>query len=221
MLTRITESIDDFYIDLETTTPDIIASDKLVLKGQEYTYKSTLRLMTSLDLSSNNFFGPIPSELTTLQNLKSLNLSRNQLSGRIPKKIGDMNALESFDLSINNLSGELPVSLSRLNFLSSFNVSCNNFTGRIPVSTQLQSFNESSFLGNQLCGAPLVDQCVPTEVPAHTRSDENEDDGLEWGLIINIVLGFVIGLWIIWAPLLVRTSWRTAYFRLMSRLIKL
>ncbi|KAL8241554.1 hypothetical protein R6Q59_014908 [Mikania micrantha] len=173
-----------------------------------------------MDLSSNKFFGPIPSELTTLRALKSLNLSRNHLRGRIPEKIGDMNALESFDLSINNLFGELPISLSRLNFLSSFNVSFNNLTGRIPISTQLQSFNESSYLGNQLCGAPVNDLCVPTEVPAHTTRDEKEDDGLEWGLIINIVLGFVIGFWIILAPLIVSTSWRITYFRLMGKLIK-
>ncbi|KAL8240937.1 hypothetical protein R6Q59_014292 [Mikania micrantha] len=210
----------EFDMSLGVVAPSITASDALVMKGQEYTYKSFLRLVTLLDLSSNNFFGPIPSELTSLQELKSLNLSRNQMSGRIPEKIGDMNALESFDLSINNLSGELPLSLSRLNFLSSFNVSCNNFTGRIPVSTQLQSFNESSFLGNQLCGAPLSDQCAPNELPTRTTRHENEDDGLEWGLIINIVLGFVIGFWIILAPLIVSTSWRTAYFCLMSRLIK-
>ncbi|KAL8241564.1 hypothetical protein R6Q59_014918 [Mikania micrantha] len=219
VLTGIT-NLDLFYMKFEHYSTSLTASDTIMMKGNEYTYKSSFILVTSLDLSSNNFCGPIPSELTTLQVLISLNLSRNQLSGRIPEKIGDMNALESFDLSINNLSGELPLSLSRLNFLSSFNVSNNNFTGRIPVSTQLQSFNESSFLGNQLFGAPLSDQCVPTEVPVHTTTDENEDDGLEWGLIINIVLGFFIGFWIILAPLIVSTSWRTAYFRLMGRLIK-
>ncbi|KAL8241555.1 hypothetical protein R6Q59_014909 [Mikania micrantha] len=209
-----------FDMSLGVVAPSITASDALVMKGQEYTYKSILSLVTSLDLSSNNFFGPIPSEITSLQELKSLNLSRNQLRGRIPERIGDMNALESFDLSINNLSGELPVSLSRLNFLSSFNVSCNNLTGKVPLCTQLQSFSESSFLGNQLCGAPLSDLCVPSEVPAHTTRDQKEDNGLEWGLIISIVLGFVIGFWIILAPLIINTSWRTAYFCLMSRLIK-
>ncbi|KAD5961423.1 hypothetical protein E3N88_12896 [Mikania micrantha] len=134
--------------------------------------------------------------------------------------IGDMNALESFDLSINKLSGELPTSLSRLNFLSSFNVSYNNLTGRVPVCTQLQSFSESSFLGNQLCGASLSDICVPSEVPTHTNRDQNEDNGLEWGLIISIVLGFVTGFWIILAPWILSTSWRTVYFRLMNKLIK-
>ncbi|KAL8248090.1 hypothetical protein R6Q59_009306, partial [Mikania micrantha] len=138
-----------------------IASDELVTKGRQDTYSTILQWVMLLDLSSNNLFGNIPSELTTLVMLKSLNLSRNQLSGRIPVNIGDMNKLESFDLSLNKLSGELPLSLSSLSFLSSFNVSYNNLTGRVPSGTQLQGFNRSSFFGNKLCGPPLIEQsCV-------------------------------------------------------------
>ncbi|XP_076894087.1 receptor-like protein EIX1 [Bidens hawaiensis] len=199
----------------------IQASETLVWKGREYTYESTLNLVRLLDLSSNNLSGHIPNELTTLQGLKSLNLSRNQLTGRIPEQIGEMKALESFDLSFNKLSGELPMSLSLLTFLSSFNVSYNIYlTGRIPTSTQLQSLNESSFFGNNLCGKPLSDCQVPVDVPTNTKGDKKEDDGSDWGLIISIVLGFVIGFWIIVAPLIINLSWRIAYFSLMSRLIR-
>ncbi|KAJ0558782.1 putative non-specific serine/threonine protein kinase [Helianthus annuus] len=76
-----------------------------------------------------------------------------------------MKSLESFDLSVNNLSGELPTSLSGLNFLGTFNVSYNNLIGRIPTGTQIQSFNESSFIGNKLCGAPLSNDCVHADNP--------------------------------------------------------
>nr|GEY35930.1 hypothetical protein [Tanacetum cinerariifolium] len=72
---------------------------------------------------------------TILKFVRFLDLSNNNLVGHIP--------------------GELPLSLSSLNSLSSFNVSYNNLTGRIPLSTQLQSFNESCFVGNELCGDPL------------------------------------------------------------------
>nr|XP_043625424.1 receptor-like protein EIX2 [Erigeron canadensis] len=195
------------------------ASDTLVMKGQEYTYSSILGLVTLLDLSSNNFSGQIPSELTTLGELKSLNLSRNELTGRIPGEIGDMKALESLDLSMNMLYGELPISLSRLNFLSYFNVSYNNLTGSVPVSTQLQSFNESSFYGNKLCGTPLSDHCVLVEVPTQTTGYEKKERGFGWGLIISIVLGFVTGFWISVVPLIVSTSWRVKYFSLMGKLI--
>ncbi|KAI3748951.1 hypothetical protein L6452_12413 [Arctium lappa] len=194
-----------------------LVSESLVMKGREDIYNSILGLVMMIDLSSNNFVGHIPSELTVLRELKSLNLSRNQLTGRIPEKIGNMKSLESLDISLNNLSGELPTSLSSLSFLSNFNVSNNNFTGRIPSSTQLQSFDESSFLGNNLCGDPLIKPCV-VAVPYR---DQEENDGSHgtgnWGLIISMVLGFVVGFWMIVGPLIVSRSWRIAYFRFLMR----
>ncbi|XP_076884007.1 receptor-like protein EIX2 [Bidens hawaiensis] len=189
-----------YFIEEDGTSTSFSASDTLFMKGQEYTYASTLELVTLLDLSSNNFSGHIPSELTTLPGLRSLNLSRNQLTGRIPENVGDMKALESFDLSVNKLSGELPINLSMLTFMSRFNVSYNNLTGRIPIGTQLQSFNESSFIGNKLCGAPLSDCRVPVDAPTNTKGDKKKDDGSDWGLIVSIVLGFITGFWIIAAP---------------------
>ncbi|KAJ9540629.1 hypothetical protein OSB04_027135 [Centaurea solstitialis] len=198
------------------TTPYVV-SEPLVMKGREDIYSSILGLVMMIDLSGNNFVGNIPSELTVLRGLKSLNLSRNHLIGRIPEKIGDMKSLESFDLSLNNLSGELPTSLSSLSFLSNFNVSNNNLTGRIPSSTQLQSFNESSFLGNNLCGDPLTMACV---VPVPYRYQEKNDGshGADWGLITSMVLGLVLGFWIIVGPLIVSRSWRIAYFGFLTRL---
>nr|XP_043623683.1 receptor-like protein EIX2 [Erigeron canadensis] len=196
---------------------NVIISDSLVAKGQIHAYDSILHLVMLMDLSNNRFSGNIPVELTTLQKLQSLNLSRNQLTGSIPEKIGNINALESFDVSLNKLSGELPVSLSSIEFLSSFNVSYNNLTGTIPSSTQFHSFDESSFLGNLLCGDPLPSCAV--EVP--DTVDQNEDDvshRAEWGLIICIVLGFLAGFWFVVAPLMISNSWRLAYFRFLGKL---
>ncbi|XP_024981770.1 receptor-like protein EIX2 [Cynara cardunculus var. scolymus] len=191
---------------------DLLGSASLVTKGREDTYSTILRLVMILDLSSNNFSGHIPSELMTLQALQSLNLSRNQLTGRISENIGDMKSLESFDISLNQLSGELPMSLSSLSFLSSFNVSYNNLTGRVPSSTQLQGFNESSFFGNQLCGDPLTRRCR-IEVPDRDEQEDHDGShGTEWGLIISTVSGFIVGFWVVLAPLLVSTSWRITYF---------
>ncbi|XP_024993961.1 receptor-like protein EIX2 [Cynara cardunculus var. scolymus] len=193
-------------------------SASLVIKGREDTYSSILGLVMLLDLSGNNFSGSIPSELMSLQALQSLNLSKNQLTGRIPKTIGDLKSLVAFDASLNRLSGELPVSLSSLSFLSSFNVSYNNLTGRIPSSTQFQTFNESSFLGNKLCGDQVTESCA-VEVPDHRDEEEEGDDdgshGADWGLIISIVSGFIAGFWVVFAPLIVSTTWRVTYFRFL------
>nr|XP_043615765.1 receptor-like protein EIX2 [Erigeron canadensis] len=199
------------------------ASDYLVIKGQEYAYSTILDQMMMLDLSSNYITGHIPSELMTLQELNSLNLSRNQLTGRIPEKIGDMKSIESFDVSLNKLSGELPMSLSSLTFLSSFNVSYNNLSGRIPSSTQFQTFQGSSFFGNKLCGVPLTNRCA-VEVPAvevpdiQDHKEDNGSQGMDWGLIISILIGILAGFWIVVAPLIVSRSWKIAYFHFWSKL---
>ncbi|KAH9803412.1 hypothetical protein KPL71_001753 [Citrus sinensis] len=70
-----------------------------------------------------------------------------------------MRSLESIDFSLNQLSGEIPQSMSSLKFLNHLNLSNNNLTGKIPSSTQLQSFDASSFSGNDLCRAPLSGNC--------------------------------------------------------------
>ncbi|KAL5815061.1 hypothetical protein ACOSQ3_025856 [Xanthoceras sorbifolium] len=80
----------------------------LVWKGIYSEYKSTLGLVKSIDVSSNNLSGEIPDEITNLVGLISLNLSRNSLTGVIPPKIGQLTWLNSLDLSSNILTGEIP-----------------------------------------------------------------------------------------------------------------
>ncbi|GMP23802.1 hypothetical protein CsSME_00001272 [Camellia sinensis var. sinensis] len=123
----------------------------LVTKGREVEYTTTLNLVTSMDLSENNLSGEIPKGITSLVGLHSLNLSGNNFTGKIPENIGDMEQLESLDFSLNKLYGEIPLSMSNLTFLSHLNLSYNNLIGRIPLSTQLQSLENSSFVGNKLC----------------------------------------------------------------------
>ncbi|TYI58309.1 hypothetical protein E1A91_D11G347400v1 [Gossypium mustelinum] len=187
----------------------------LVLKGREDEYGSTLGLVTSMDLSANSLTGEIPKEIGSLVGLLSLNFSGNLLTGNIPDSIGNMELMESLDLSMNRLNGEIPPSFSNLNFLNHFNESYNNLTGQIPTSTQLQSFENLSYVGNHLCRLPLTKYCTSKGNPivdVANNGRSREGSKVNW-LYVSIVLGFVMGFWVVVAPLFFIRSWRHAYYQ--------
>ncbi|TQD86046.1 hypothetical protein C1H46_028385 [Malus baccata] len=193
-----------------------------VAKGREVKYNTVLRLVTSLDLSTNMLFGEIPEELTNLTSLQTLNLSDNLLTGRIPSKIGDMGALESLDLSVNQLSGEISPSISNLTFLNHLNLSYNNLIGQIPKSTQLQSFDLSSYAGNKLCGSPL-EECCSTNEAMPPVGDEKQREGHfleDGGFYLSLGLGFAFGFWIVLGSLLSNVPWSNAFSQFQNRIVK-
>ncbi|XP_016648480.1 PREDICTED: leucine-rich repeat receptor-like serine/threonine-protein kinase BAM2 isoform X2 [Prunus mume] len=202
------------YYDVQTS---------VVSKGSELVYyRTALEWVYSIDLSSNNLEGEIPEEITSLMSLGTLNLSRNQLRGRIPPKIGNLRWLESLDLSHNHLCGQIPQSFSSLTFLSHVNLSYNNLTGRIPLGNQLQTLNDSSIYGGNpsLCGLPLLTKCPGDDTPNRlpfpsSGAGENKDEGDEGMLwfYVSIMLGFIVGFWGVCGTLLIKKSWRYAYFR--------
>nr|GMD69501.1 receptor-like protein 12 [Ipomoea batatas] len=186
-------------------------------KHSEQEYSRNLRLLKVIDLSSNRLVGDIPEELSSLHGLISLNLSRNHLTGKIIREIGQMEMLESLDLSHNQLSGEIPISLASLSFLQILDLSNNNLSGKIPSSTQLQSFNASFYAHNSgLCGDPLP-QC-PRNIPTPKNKEEDEDDGLiiTRGFYISMALGFSLSFWGFLVTLLLKHSWRYAYYRFLN-----
>ncbi|KAG6382991.1 hypothetical protein SASPL_157275 [Salvia splendens] len=198
-------------------------SQYLVVKGRLGLYSNILHWVMTLDISDNNLTGPIPAAITSLSKLQGLNLSRNSLTGRIPEHIGGMSLLESLDISKNKLSGEIPQTIAELSFLGNLNLSCNKLTGRIPSSTQLQGFDASSFAGNELCGAPLLESCGGNEGITVGGEDEEERAKLifeteEFGLVLSIVLGFAVGFWTVIVSLVVNVSWRNAYFGVLTRM---
>ncbi|PPD91823.1 hypothetical protein GOBAR_DD11230 [Gossypium barbadense] len=194
-------------------------TELLVLKGREDEYGHTLGLVTSIDLSANSLIGEIPKEIGSLVGLLSLNFSRNFLTGRIPDNIGNMELMESLDLSMNRLNGEIPPSFSKLNFLNHFNVSYNNLTGQILTSTQLQSFENLSYVGNHLCGPPLTKNCTSKGILTDATNNGSSSDGnkVNW-LYVSIVLGFVMGFWGVVAPLFFFRSWRIAYYQKLDHI---
>ncbi|KAM7486942.1 hypothetical protein LguiA_002951 [Lonicera macranthoides] len=170
-------------------------------KGKLLEYRSTLRLLKCINLSSNKLVGQIPQELASLAGLCSLNLSRNNLTGHIIQNISQMKNLEILDLSRNHLSGAIPIDLGSLNFLSVLDLSINNFSGKIPLSTQLQTFNASVYAGNdKLCGVPLNEcpedestlVCPFTDHGKGYTNEEDEDTFVTTGLYVSAVLGFIL-----------------------------
>ncbi|XP_024199348.1 receptor-like protein EIX2 [Rosa chinensis] len=194
----------------------------LMLKGTELIYNTTLFFVNIIDLSSNNLEGEIPEEVSSLVELGTLNLSRNHLSGQIPSKIGNLRWLETLDLSHNQLSGPIPQSLSSLTSLSHLNLSYNNLAGRIPSSTQLTTLDDSSIYEANplLCGVPLATKCSGDSTPAALDGKDNKDEDDNEKLVFygSIVFGFIIGFWGVCGALLIKKSWRYAYFQFFDKI---
>ncbi|RHN50275.1 putative non-specific serine/threonine protein kinase [Medicago truncatula] len=196
----------------------------LTLKGYSREYETNLGYWTTIDLSCNHLTGEIPQSITKLVALAGLNLSWNNLTGFIPSNIGHMERLESLDFSRNHISGRMPTSFSNLTFLSYMDLSFNNLEGKIPLCTQLQSFGPSTYAGNnRLCGPPLINLC-PDDVISPNRSydktvtSEDEDKLITFGFYVSLGLGFLIGFWGVCGTLVIKTSWRHAYFKFFDNM---
>ena len=71
-----------------------------------------------LDLESNFFTGPIPSEMYSLVNLRTLQLHDNILTGTFSSTFSQMTNLTILDLDTNYISGELPAEIGLFGQLS-------------------------------------------------------------------------------------------------------
>lgn len=196
-------------------TGAFVDTASITTKGSELQYQSILPLVTDIDLSRNNLSGDIPKELTSLVELISLNVSENHLTGRIPDNIGNMKRLESLDISRNSLSGQIPSGLTRISSLSHLNVSYNNLTGEIPGGTQLLGFDASSYAGNGLCGPPLRKNCSDGGGEVLGKDDDEDENGgsdeIEWFYAL-LLLGYAVGFSAVCTSLVLKESWREAYF---------
>ncbi|XP_027922462.1 receptor-like protein EIX2 [Vigna unguiculata] len=192
-------------------------------KGQDYEFWNPENLLKSIDLSSNNLTGEVPKEIGYLDGLISLNLSRNNFHGEIPSEIGNLSLLEFLDLSRNNLSGSIPSTLSNIDRLGVLNLSNNNLSGRIPWGRQLQTFDASSFEGNNdLCGEQLNKSCPgdKTQKPKEAAIDGEEENSILYGgFYMSLGVGFFVGFWGLLGSILIWQPWRIAYMRFLNRLI--
>ncbi|KAF3948318.1 hypothetical protein CMV_025667 [Castanea mollissima] len=114
---------------------------------------------SAIDLSSNNFKGPLPCissnvYMLDLSNnsfsrsishffcfkvnepkmIAHLHLEKNLLSGIIPDCLMNWNNLEVLNLRSNNFSGSIPASMGSLTYLKSLHLYNNKFSGKLPSS---------------------------------------------------------------------------------------
>ncbi|CAL8150033.1 unnamed protein product [Prunus armeniaca] len=112
-----------------------------------------------VDLSLNQLFGAIPSQISSLSKLIYLDLSHNQLSGKIPPEIGLLNSLQVLHLNENQLNGSIPQEISQLQFLNELCLQKNNLTGPIPPDFgKLKDLTMMYLFKNQLSGS------IPSEI---------------------------------------------------------
>ncbi|KAF5762634.1 putative leucine-rich repeat domain superfamily [Helianthus annuus] len=187
----------------------IYYQDKVAVttKGQEMELVKILTLFTSIDISNNQFSGEIPTTIGHLKALYILNVSHNAFTGSIPPSMGKMRPLESLDMSSNKLTGEIPNALTSLTFLSAFNLSYNQLRGKIPTGSQLQTFENDSYLGNQgLCGFPLSRNCSSsTKIATNSQESENGND---WQ---SILYGMAAGAGSLTVISVLYTIWKSYY----------
>ncbi|TYH99059.1 hypothetical protein ES332_A11G040900v1 [Gossypium tomentosum] len=143
----------------------------LLLHGNAYTggidTSGILKLqnISRLDLSKNQFSGPLPVEISQMPSLNFLMLSNNQFTGSIPPEYGNFSQLQTLDLSFNRLSGSIPPELGKLNSMLWLMLANNSLSGEIPPEIgNCTSLLWLNLANNQLSGR------IPPELAKIGRS---------------------------------------------------
>ncbi|KAH0724393.1 hypothetical protein KY284_000258 [Solanum tuberosum] len=176
-----------------------------------------------INLSNNRFEGYIPSIVGDLVGLRTLNLSHNRLEGHIPASLQHLSVLESLDLSSNKIGGGIPQQLASLTFLAVLNLSHNHLVGCIPKGKQFDTFERSSYQGNDgLRGFPLPKDCGGDDgvsqrtTPVELDQGEGKDSTMiSWQAVL---MGYGCGLVVVLSLIYIMLA--TQYPAWFSRMIE-
>ncbi|XP_050227779.1 LOW QUALITY PROTEIN: receptor-like protein 9DC3 [Mercurialis annua] len=164
--------------------------------------------LTRLDLSHNDFRGPIPSVIGNLEQLSELDLSYNSFSGRVPSSlfmlpnlsylvlsnnlltghIGEFNSTSVYyiDLSNNRMNGSLPSSFYQLANLNVFIVSSNKeLTGQVSLAIcNLKSLQILDLSNNNFSG--LIPECLGNSLSVLHLSNNNFQGAIKFSNCSNL-----------------------------------
>ncbi|CAM8888914.1 unnamed protein product [Rhodiola kirilowii] len=147
-----------------------------------YSVFASLKNLTSLTLSINEFNGVFPHIMLQLPTLRYLDISGNgdleaspstitfqnsssletlllhgtRFSKTIPESIGEAKILSNLDLGNCNLCGQIPKSISQLEHLVYLDLSQNNLDGHIPSFSRSRNLTVLRMNQNQLNGSILA-----------------------------------------------------------------
>ncbi|KAJ9560622.1 hypothetical protein OSB04_005782 [Centaurea solstitialis] len=103
-----------------------------------------MQIIAHLHLDSNGFTGSIPKSFRNLTYLLTLDMGNNKLSSRIPNFLGELSKLRILFLRKNNFTGSIPKQLCQLSNLNLMDLSSNSLSGSIPNC--LQNITGPSYL---------------------------------------------------------------------------
>ncbi|MED6144366.1 hypothetical protein PIB30_015149 [Stylosanthes scabra] len=129
------------------------------LKGEFPRALRNCSSLTGLDLSINQLWGPIPSDISNiLTYATALDLSSNKFSGDIPPSLANCTYLNAIKLDHNMLSGRIPPKFSELARLKTLSLTNNELSGPVPNFSYGQV--SASYDNNRgLCGGPSLLPC--------------------------------------------------------------
>ncbi|KAJ9187215.1 hypothetical protein P3X46_002700 [Hevea brasiliensis] len=147
--------------------------------------------LTGLDLSANEFEGPIPFDIPKrLPFVTSLDLSSNSFSGEIPSSIANCSHLNILKLDHNRLTGHIPQEIGGLSRIKAFSVSDNLLSGPVPnfANTAVSADYANN---NGLCGGPLR-RCPVNRRKFNLRFDFSFKGGFAIGYTVSLISAIVV-----------------------------